>query len=123
MAKTKILIVEDEYIIVRDLLNCLKNLGYSVAATAVSGREAIHKARKVQPDLVLMDIVLKGDMNGIEAAEKIRSRFNIPILYLTAYLDGKRLEKALAAQPYKHISKPFEIWELQTSIQAALCQH
>ena len=87
MAKAKILVVEDEGIIAKDIRNSLKSLGYAVLAVAFSGEEAVEKAAETHPDLVLMDIRLKEDMDGIEAAREIRARFNIPVVYLTAYTD------------------------------------
>ena len=108
MAKTEILIVEDERITAEDIRLSLGGLGYAVTGMASSGEEAIRKAEELHPDLVLMDIVLGGDMDGIEAAEIIRARFNIPVVYLTAYADEKRLERAKVTQPFGYILKPFD---------------
>ncbi|MFC1593226.1 response regulator, partial [Candidatus Omnitrophota bacterium] len=94
MGKVRILVVEDEGIIVRDIENRLNNLGYTVCGTAFSAGEAIRIAAEAHPDLVMMDIVLRGDMDGTEAAEQIRAHFNIPVVYLTAYADDRTLQRA-----------------------------
>ena len=94
MKMARIMVVEDEGIVARDIQNRLKGLGYAVPAIASSGLEAVKKAAETQPDLVLMDIRLKGDMDGVKAAEQIGARFNIPIIYLTAYADEETLERA-----------------------------
>ena len=92
MAKTQIGVVEDE--IAMDIQDRLELLGYSVPAVASSGQEAIRKAGQIHPDLVLMDIVLEGDMDGVETAEQIKNRFDIPVVYLTAYADKRTLQRA-----------------------------
>ncbi len=120
MAKAKILIVEDDAIIAMDIESRLKNLGYSVSGSANYGEKAIEKVEELKPDLVLMDIVLKGDMDGIEAAEIIRSRFDIPVVFLTAYADEERLEKAKLTVPFGYILKPFQDRDLQITIEMAL---
>ncbi|MFH1615943.1 MAG: histidine kinase dimerization/phosphoacceptor domain -containing protein [Planctomycetota bacterium] len=120
MAKIKILVVEDESIVAKDLQNTLQNLGYKVPAVVSSGQAAIEAAEKHKPDLVLMDIVLKGKMDGIEAAEQIRSRFNIPVVYLTAYTDDKTLERAKITDPFGYIVKPFDDRQLKTVIEMAV---
>ncbi len=123
MANTQILIVEDEGIVAKDIENTLKKLGYAVPAIAFSGEEAIKKAAETLPDLVLMDIVLEGDMDGVEAAEQIRDRFDIPVVYLTAYANDKTLQRAKVTGPYGYILKPFEERELHTGIEIALYKH
>jgi PAS domain S-box-containing protein len=123
MAKAKILVVEDEGVVAMDIVNRLKNLGYDVPAVAFSGKQAIHKAEELRADLVLMDIVLKGDMDGIEAAKQIRERFDIPVIYLTAYADDKTLSRAKITEPFGYIIKPFEERELHTNIEIALHKH
>jgi CheY-like chemotaxis protein len=119
MSKAQILVVEDERIVAEDIQKSLKNLGYAVSAVVSSGEEATKKAEEYNPDLVLMDIVLEGEMNGIEAANEIRSRLNIPIVYLTAYADEKTLERAKITEPFGYIIKPFEDRELITSVEMA----
>jgi len=120
MKKAKILVVEDQNIVALNLRNKLKNLGYAVPATASTGEEAIRKAELTGADLVLMDIMLKGDMDGIEAAKEIKTRFGIPILYLTAYTDDETLEKAKNTEPAGYISKPFKEEDLHSNIEMAL---
>lgn len=120
MEASSILIVEDEFIVATDIQISLENMGYNVCAIVSSGEEAITKAKKEKPDLVLMDIILKGAINGIEAARQIRSLFKIPIVYLTAYADESTLEKAKITEPYGYILKPFENRELNTAIKIAL---
>jgi PAS domain S-box-containing protein len=120
---TRILVVEDERIVAEDIKRSLQNLGYMISAVVSSGEEAIQKIEDKTPDLVLMDIVLKGDMDGIEAAEKIHDQFTIPVVYLTAYADEKRLQRAKVTEPYGYILKPFEDKELHTTIETALYKH
>ena len=123
MAKAKILIVEDEAITAMDLQNRLKELDYDAPAIASSREGAIKRVEEIEPDLVVMDIILKGDMDGIEAAEQIRDRFDIPVVYVTAYLDEERLEKTKASEPYGYITKPFGDKELRPVIEMALQRH
>jgi len=120
MAKIKILVVEDESIVAKDIQKTLQNLGYDVPAVVSSGNVAIQKAKETNPNLVLMDIVLKGKIDGIEAAKQIRSHFNIPVVYLTAYTDDKTLERAKVTEPFGYIVKPFEDREIKTVIEMAL---
>ncbi|MCX5909238.1 MAG: PAS domain S-box protein, partial [Deltaproteobacteria bacterium] len=124
MEKTKILVVEDEGIIAKDIERTLRDLGYSVPAIAASGEEAIQKALETQPDLILMDIVLRGKMDGVEAAERILARRKIPIIYLTAYSDEATFQRAKITEPYGYLLKPFQEKELQSTIEVALykCQ-
>lgn len=123
MKKKKILIVEDERIVAEDIKMKLEMTGYAVAGIASSGKESIKKTEKLGPDLVLMDIVLEGKMDGIEAAGVILSRFNIPVVYLTAYSDKKTLTRAKATEPFGFIIKPFEAQDLFTAIEMALYRH
>ena len=120
MSKAKILIVEDERIIAKYIQNTLRALGYDISAIVSSGEEAIKMAGEVRPDLVLMDIVLKGDMDGIEAAEQIRNLFDIPVVYLTAYANEKLFQRAKITEPFGYILKPFEERELQIAVEIAL---
>lgn len=101
----------------------LRKLGYNVVAICSNGEDAIRAAKEHSPDLVLMDIMLKGEMSGIEAAEQIRSRFNMPIIYLTAYADESTLSKAKITEPYGYIIKPFKEIDLRTSIEMAQYKH
>lgn len=123
MAKAQILIVEDDGIVAIDIQNSLQKLGFSVIAMVPSGEEALEKVEEYKPDLVLMDIMLKGEMNGTEAAKQIRSQFNIPIVYLTAYAEEGVLERAKVTEPFGYIIKPFEDRELNTAIEMALYKH
>ncbi|MBW2135152.1 MAG: response regulator [Deltaproteobacteria bacterium] len=117
--KKRILIVEDERIIAEDLQRTLENLGYSVAAIVPSGEEAVEIAATHNPDLVLMDIVLSGEMDGIAAAEQIRSCFKIPVVFLTAYGDEQTLKRAKLTEPFGYILKPFDNRELHITIEIA----
>ena len=123
MAETKIMIVEDEWITADDIKMSLQSLGYTVASVVSSGEEAIQKAEKDRPDLVLMDIVLQGEMDGIEAANQIHSCYDIPIIYLTAYADEKVLERAKITEPFGYIVKPFINEDLKIAIEIALYKH
>ena len=123
MSKTNILIVEDESIVAKDIQHSLKKLGYTVVGMCSTGEDAIQTAEETKPDLVLMDIMLKGEMSGIEAAGQIREKFNIPIIYLTAYADESTLSKAKVSEPYGYIIKPFKEIDLHTSIEMAIYKH
>jgi len=123
MAKTSVLVVEDESIVAKDIQNSLKKLGYSVPSVENSGEDAIDAAGQHRPDLILMDIMLKGDISGIEAAEQIKNRYQIPVIFLTAYADESTLSKAKVTEPYGYIIKPFKEIDLHTSIEMALYKH
>ncbi|MFH0789746.1 MAG: PAS domain S-box protein [Pseudomonadota bacterium] len=118
--KPKILIVEDEAIIAVDLKSHLEHLGYAVLAHLNSAEKALGLIEQAPPDLVLMDIVLKGKMDGIEAADLIRSRWDIPIVFLTAYADHERLDRAKLVYPFGYIIKPFQDNDLKITIEMAL---
>ena len=119
----RILVVEDEAIIARDIKYTLENLGYTVPAMAASGADAIRKAADLQPDLVIMDIVLKGPMDGIQAAAEIRAANDVPVIYLTAYGNEETLQRAKVTAPYGYILKPFEERELHITVEIALHRH
>ena len=121
--KARILVVEDEGLVAEDIARILRNFGYDVLAIVSSGEEAVKIAEVVLPDLVLMDIMLEGDMNGIDAAGQIYSRFDIPIVYLTAYGDEDGLHKAKKTGPFGYMLKPFEERDLYNSIEMALYKH
>jgi len=123
MNPLKILVVEDEVIVAQDIAGRLKKLGYAVTATVSSGEEAIQKAIENPPDLVLMDIVLKGDMDGVTAAEKIRTNKNVPTVFLTAYADDQTLQRAKLTDPFGYIIKPFQQNDLRVAIEIALHRH
>ncbi|MCD6197441.1 MAG: PAS domain S-box protein [Deltaproteobacteria bacterium] len=123
MTKAQILVVEDEHVVAEDIKESLQILGYAVSAIAYSKDEAVEKAQETNPDLVLMDIVLKGETSGLEAAGIIRSRFDIPVVYLTAYADEKTLERAKITEAFGYIIKPFKDRELHTAIEMALYKH
>ena len=123
MAQTNVLVVEDESIVSKDIQHSLKKLGYNVVGAASSGEQAVKLAVETMPDIILMDIMLKGEMNGIEAATQIRSETNIPVIFLTAYADESTLNKAKVTQPYGYIIKPFKEIDIHTSIEMALYKH
>lgn len=117
---TKVLVVEDEIPISEELIGRLEALGVEVPATTAFGEDAIIKAGEILPDLVLMDINLEGEMDGIEAAEQIRKQFDIPIIYLTAYADKTTLARAKKTDPLGYITKPFKDRDLEVAIELAL---
>ena len=123
MCQKKILIVEDESIIAEDISDSLISLGYRITGMVYSGEEAIEAAAKCRPDLVLMDVNLQGEIDGITAAAEIRARFQIPVVYLTAYADENTLRRVNATKPFGYIVKPFEEKNLHTTIQLALHRH
>ncbi|OPX74133.1 MAG: two-component response regulator [Methanoregulaceae archaeon PtaU1.Bin059] len=123
MKSTRILVVEDEQIVAEDLKMTLESLGYRVAGIASSGEKAIELAGTEKPDLILMDIMLAGKMDGITAASEIRGSHDIPIIYVTAYADSNLLERAKMTAPYGYIVKPFNEREVQSNIEIALFKH
>jgi len=123
IVNSKIFIVEDQMILANDLQLQLENLGYIVVGIAGNGKKAIKKIGEIKPDLILMDIVIRGDMDGIETAQKIRDLYNIPFIYLTAYFDDGILERASLTQPYGYITKPYNDISLNTAIKLALYKH
>lgn len=123
VGSARVLVVEDEAVVALDLQDRLVDLGYSVPAFVSSGEEAIRRAEEEQPDLVLMDVRLKGEMDGTEAAEVIRARFNIPVVYLTAFADDDTLRRAQVTTPFGYLVKPFEALQLHATIKMALHKH
>ena len=122
MAK-QILIVEDDSDVVGYIEHLLKSLGYGVCAVVSSGKAAMQKAAEAQPDLALIDMMLAGDMDGIAVAEQMRARFNIPVVYLTAYVDQRLLKRAQIAEPFGYVLKPFAERRLHLNIEIALYRH
>ncbi|HEX5647148.1 MAG TPA: response regulator [Nitrospira sp.] len=120
MSQATILVVEDETIVAKDIQCTLARLGYRVPATATSGEEALRKAAEIRPDLILMDIVLKGPMDGVETARELRARYAVPVVYLTAYADDYALERAKTTEPAGYLLKPFQTAELRPTIEMAL---
>lgn len=123
MSSIKVLIVEDESIVAKDIQQSLEKLGYEVIGTAPTGENAVTLALEDHPDVVLMDIMLKGEKTGVEAADEIRSHLDIPVIYLTAYADESTLSKAKVTEPYGYIIKPFKEVDLHTTIEMALYKH
>lgn len=119
----RVIVVEDEAIAALDLTRRLRGLGYEVAGRAARGQQAIELAGQARPDLVLMDIHLQGDMDGIAAARRIRDQFRIPVVFLTAYSEETTLSRAKLAEPFGYVLKPFEDRELRLSIEIALYKH
>lgn len=120
MTKAQILIVEDDGLVAKDIEMMLERLGYDVAGVVMTGEKAVIKATELQPSLILMDIGLRGYMDGIEATEKIRNRLNIPVVYLTAYGDEDTIQKAKKTKPLGFLSKPIQEDDLSFAIEEAL---
>ena len=123
MPQKRVLIVEDEPIIARDLEETLTRSGYTVTAIASSGEEAVKKVVEHRHDLVLMDIILKGSINSIETTVCIQARYDIPFVYLSAYSDSEVLKRAQKTYPYGYLIKPFTERELAVAIEMALFHH
>jgi DNA-binding LytR/AlgR family response regulator len=117
---TSILIVEDEMIIAANISLQLNNLGYDVTGIIPRAEEVLSEIRQHIPDIILMDINLKGDLDGIEVVKLIQKEFKIPVIYLTANSDKVHFEKAKATNPYAFISKPFKKLDLQRAIELSL---
>ena len=120
MPNAKITIVEDERIVAADLEEKLSAMGYDVCAIAYSGEHAVSMVEREHPDLVLMDIKLEGSIDGIEAANLIKKRFNVPVIYLTAFSDEQTLQRAKVAEPFGNLVKPIQLRELRSNIEMAL---
>lgn len=123
MVNARVLVVEDESIVAMGIKHKLENMGHTVVEMVSSGENAINAALEHSPDIILMDIVIKGDIDGIEAAQAIHDHRDIPIIYLTAYADDEMLRRAKVTQPYGYIIKPFKSTELNANIQMALYKH
>jgi PAS domain S-box-containing protein len=123
MTEKKILIVEDNAIIARETSERLQRLGYTVTGIASRGSDAIENARTNRPDLILMDINLKGEMDGIEAVGKIAEFSDAPVIYLTAYSDDATLQRAMLTKPVAYLIKPFKERELYSNIEMAIFKH
>ncbi len=123
MDKIKILVVEDEAIIAKNIESKLIKAGYDVVDTVFTGNDAVKSAIEKNPDIILLDIKLKGEIGGIEAAEKIKLHKDIPIIYLTSYTDEDTFEKAKLTEPAAYLSKPFNLDELNRIIQLTLFNH
>lgn len=119
----RILVVEDEAIVRKDIEQTLRKLGHEVVGAVAEGRDAIDTATEQRPDLVLMDIMLKGDMSGIEAAMIIRGQLGLPVIFLTAYSDEATLSRARIAEPYGYIVKPYKAIDVQTAVELAVHKH
>lgn len=118
-----IFITEDEILIAREIEATLQELGYTVAGIARDGNTALQRIQATKPDLVLMDIVIAGEMDGIETANQIRTQLQIPVVFLTAYTDINTLKRAKGSEPFGYLQKPFQPPELDRAIQLALMRH
>ena len=123
MSEKKILIIEDDHVIGMEIKDRLETLGYNVLTRLSYGEDAIEQAGDLHPDLILMDIQLAGEIDGIQAADKIRDLYDIPVVYLTAYADDNTLERAKITEPFGYVLKPFEERELVSTIEMALYKH
>lgn len=121
--KARILVVEDDGVIAEDLRASLEKMGHAVTAVLSSGEEAVEHARMERPDLILMDIRLRGGMDGIEAASRIHADYDVPVIYLSAYADDELLGRATLTEPFGYMMKPFEVRELEFTIETALYKH
>ncbi len=118
MTKTKIMVVEDEGIIATDIKMALQSAGYHVCAVVSTGEKAITLAETEKPELIIMDVKLAGKLDGIEAGNEIRSRFNIPFIYLTAHSDAPLLDKMCKNRPFIYFKKPFNEMDLLSTIES-----
>lgn len=121
--RARILVVEDEKIIAKDIESTLKRIGHESAGTVSKGEDAVEVAGVIKPDLILMDITLKGEIDGIEAARQINEIMNIPIVYITAHQDADTIEKTKGTNPYGYITKPLDDRDLNTAINSAMYRY
>lgn len=119
----RVLVVEDEWVVAIDVRDCLEGLGYRVVAIATSGEEAIAKSRELRPDVVLMDIRLEGEIDGVQAAQQIWQELRIPIIYATGYSDHATVDRATATEPFGYILKPIRERDLYIAVKTALQRH
>jgi PAS domain S-box-containing protein len=123
LTPARILVVEDDFVVARDIRQKLIRIGYSVVGSTARGEEALILAKEARPDLVLMDIRLEGAIDGIEAAEQIRESCRVPVVFLTAYADDETVKRASQTEPFGYLIKPFEDFQLRTVIEVALYKH
>ena len=123
MTPAKILVVEDESIVALDITNQLRHLGYTVVGTIDRGEAVLDMVTLSQPDMILLDIRLKGKMDGIEAARRIKDQFDLPIIFLTAYTDQATQARAEMAAPFGFLIKPFKATELREIIESCLAEN
>ncbi len=123
MPPAKIMVVEDEIVVAMELQSRLTALGYTVTGIVAGGEDAVDLAEKAMPDLVLMDVKLAGDIDGVETARVLRERHNIPVVYVTAHADDDTLQRAKHTYPLGYIVKPFSDSDLRATIEVALCKH
>src|SRR4030067_734944 len=117
MPNVKILIVEDERLVAQDIEGCLGRHGYQVTAIVSNGKEGLKEVKKNPPDLVLMDIILEGEWDGIETARRMRRHLDVPVVYITAHSDEKTIEAAKVTEPYGYILKPIDEKELHIVVE------
>lgn len=123
MRNAKILIVEDESIVAIDLADLLVGMGHEVVGIGASAAQAMELAVKARPELVLMDIRIRGDMDGVELAGLMQTSLQVPVIYLSAYADDATLQRAGATRPYGYLLKPVHEAELKAAIETALARH
>jgi CheY-like chemotaxis protein len=121
--KTQVLIVEDELVVAKEIERTLVSFGYGVVDVVPSGVMAIGVVDQMHPDLVLMDIHLRGEMDGIAAADLIRQGAGVPVVFLTSYFDDDTLDRAIAVEPFGYLLKPFEPQELRMTVETSLARH
>ena len=120
---SRVLIVEDERLVAQHIAQLLKSDGYEICAIASDGATALKKIAEFYPDLILLDIRIKGEIDGIEVAERIKSLYSIPIVYLTAFSDGETLERAQKTNPQGYVIKPFRREQLLSTVAIAIANH
>ena len=123
MVKNRIMVVEDEMIVAMDIQSRLEKFGYEVVAVISSGELAIDSCMEMAPDLILMDIRLEGELDGVETARRIRKHLDVPVIFLTAYTDEHMLDRVKITEPFGYILKPFKDTELHANVEVALHKH
>src|SRR5271165_1109347 len=121
--RASVFLVEDEGIIAHNIQSDLRKAGYKVAGAADSGRDALEQIAISRPELILMDIRIRGDMDGIELARRVQEQFDVPVVYLTAHSDMETLQRAKVTGPFGYLAKPVQQSTLSTSIEIALYKH
>src|SRR3954454_10396589 len=123
MASARILIVEDDRVVARDIAQQMVRAGHTMVGTTTRGEEALALAARAQPDLVLMDVRLEGELDGIDTARLLRERLDLAVVFLTAYADEDTVRRATTAEPFGYVLKPFDETQLRTVVEMALYKH
>src|SRR3984893_17464889 len=123
MTPARILVVEDDRVVARDIAQQMSRAGHTVVGITARGEDALPLAADTVPDLILMDVRLEGELDGIDTARLLRENFNLPVVFLTAYADEETVRRATVTEPFGYVLKPFDDMQLRTVVEMALYKH